>query len=116
MRRATVIGVTAALLAAVALGALLLLLLRPAVSVPSSVRAEVTIECAAPVGLDAGECGSWGDEILAEDAAPRTFEREDLRRLRIDRGILGFADTCRVEYFVSRYPDSAVWTNEIPCR
>lgn len=93
-----------------------LLVLRPGAAATSSVRPDVTIECTGAVGLEADACGAWGDELLAEDPAPRTFEREDLRRLRLDRDLFGFADACRVEYFLSRYPDSPVWTAELSCR
>ena len=114
MQRAAAIGAAAIVLVAIAVG--LLLILRPNAALPSSVRSDVTVECSGAVGLEPEACRAWGDELLAEDAAPRTFAREDLRRLRLDRGLLGLADSCRVEYFLSRYPDSPVWSDELPCR
>lgn len=114
MRRVTVFGAVAVILVLILAGALLVL--RPGAAAPSSVNPDVTIECTGAAGLDTDACGAWGDELLTEDAAPRTFEREDLRRLRLDRELLGFADVCRLEYFLSRYPDSAVWSAEVPCR
>lgn len=115
MRRVA-FGAAAVILVVILGAALLVLVIRPGAAATSSVRPDVTIECTGAVGLEADACGAWGDELLSEDAAPRTFEREDLRRLRLDRGLFGFADACRVEYFLSRYPDSPVWSAELPCR
>ena len=114
MRRVVAIGAAAIVLVAIVVA--VLVVLRPAITVVSSVHPDVTVECSAAVGLGAEACRTWGDELLLEDAAPRTFEREDLRRLRLDRGNLGLADECRVEYFLSRYPDRAIWSDELPCR
>lgn len=114
MRRPVAIVAATIALAAIVVGAFLVL--RPGTAVASSMRPDVTIECSAAVGLDADACRAWGDELLREDAAPRTFEREDLRRLRLDRGLLGLAGECRIEYFLSRYPEIAIWSDELPCR
>lgn len=89
---------------------------RPGVSVASTVNAAVTIECTGATGIGADACGEWGDATLTEDRAPRTFEREDLRRLRIDRSLLGLGGECRVEWFLWRYPDSPAWSDEVACR
>jgi hypothetical protein len=90
--------------------------LRPGASGPSSVHPAAAIECTAATGAGADECAAWGDAILAEDAAPRTFRREDVRRLRLDRDLFGLGASCRAEYFLSRYPDRPVWSQEVPCR
>jgi hypothetical protein len=112
MNRAMIVG---------GVGALALLVfagwtLRPGVSGQSTVLPASAIECSAATGADADECRAWGDAILAEDDAPRTFQRGDVRRLRLDRDLLGFGGSCRAEYFLSRYPDRPVWTQEVPCR
>lgn len=115
MKRSPV-AIGAAVIVLVAIVVIALVVLRPGTAAVSSVRPDVAIECSAGVGLDEDACRAWGDELLREDAAPRTFEREDLRRLRLDRGLLGLAGECQVEYFVSRYPDIAIWSDELPCR
>jgi hypothetical protein len=90
--------------------------LRPGAEASSRVHSAVAIECTAATGAGSDECGAWGDAILVEDAAPRTFRREDVRRLRLDRELLGLGASCRAEYFVSRYPDRPVWSQEVRCR
>ena len=91
-------------------------LLRPGASAASTVSPAVTIECTAATGADAEACLAWGDATLADDPAPNTFEREDLRRLRLDRSSLGFGSECTVELFISRYPDRPVWSGTVACR
>jgi hypothetical protein len=89
---------------------------RPGTFVPSTVHDAVTIECTGATGVTADVCGEWADAILVEDRAPRTFEREDLRRLRLDRSLHGFGGECRAEWYLLRYPDSPVWSDEVACR
>lgn len=110
-------------LAVIAIGVVLVAVLagawvvvRPNVSVASTVNRAVTIECTGATGMGADGCGEWGDAILTEDRAPRTFEREDLRRVRIDRSLLGLGGECRVEWFLTRYPDRSAWSDEVACR
>ena len=112
-RTGTVIAIGVALVAALA-GACVAA--RPGVSVASTVDEAVRIECTGATGIGADACGEWGDAILTEDRAPRTFEREDLRRLRIDRSLLGLGPECRVDWFLSRYPDDPAWSDEVACR
>jgi hypothetical protein len=89
--------------------------LRAGAGASSRVHPAVAIQCTAATGAGSDECGAWGDAILLEDAAPRTFRREDVRLLRLDRDLLGFGASCRAEYFLSRYPDRPVWSQGIPC-
>ena len=88
---------------------------RPAVSARSGLNALISIECSAATAASAGGCQRWGDAILATDPAPNTFEREDLRRVALDRSLLGFGGDCTVAFFISRY-DDPVWSGAVPCR
>ncbi len=92
-----------------------LLVARPAVIATSLVDPDVRIECTSAAGADDGACLAWGDAILAEGSPSSTFEAEDVVRLRLDRGLLGFGDGCEAEWFLSRYPDEAVWTEDVAC-
>jgi hypothetical protein len=87
----------------------------PVTTAASTLQPGVTIECVGSTGVT-DECRAWGDEILAEGPPSTTFEIDDLVRIRLDRPILGFASTCVAEYFVSRYPDDAIWDDEVACR
>ena len=102
------------LLVVVAVGAGALLL-RPASSALSTVDADVTVECSAATGVDDVACGAWGDAILAEGSPTTTFEAEDVVRLRLERALLGFGDTCRAEWFLGRYPEDVVWSEDVAC-
>ena len=106
-----------AVLALVAIVAAVLVFLRTGSvsTAESTLQPGLTIECAGSTGVT-GACGAWGDEILAAGPPSTTFEMDDLRRLRLDRPMLGFASTCVAEYFVSRYPDDAIWDDEVACR
>ena len=92
------------------------LLLRPASSVPSTVDADVTVECSGATRVDEAACGAWGDAILAEGSPTTTFEAQDIVRLRLDRALLGFGATCRAEWFLGRYPEDVAWSAEVACR
>ena len=105
----------AALLILVGVGAVVLLLLRPASSATSTVDADVIVECSGAAGVDAGSCRVWGDAILAEGSPTTTFEARDVVRLRIDRALLGLGDTCRAEWFLGRYPDDVAWSESVAC-
>ncbi len=91
------------------------LAIRPAILVTSARNPLITIECSGATGASPTACQAWGDAILAADPAPHTFEREDLRRLSIDRSLLGFGD-CSVAYYISRYADGPVWSGAVACR
>ena len=65
--------------------------------------------------VDDADCGAWGDEILAGGSPTTTFEAEDVVRLRLDRALLGFGDTCRAEWFLGRYPDDVAWSEDVAC-
>lgn len=88
---------------------------RPAVSAISRLRLQVTIECSGATGASAAMCQAWGDAVLAADPAPPTFERSDLRRVTIDRALLGIGG-CSATFFIFRYPDAPVWSGNVPCR
>lgn len=109
------IGVVIAImvLALTAIGAGLVVA-RPTTSGASSVDSGVTIQCRPSTGVTDG-CLSWGDAILGDGAPSHTFEMDDLARLELDRALLGVGDTCTATYFIERYPDDPVWTEEVPC-
>jgi hypothetical protein len=86
---------------------------RPSVEVASATDAQVTIECAPSASLPEAECRAWGDEILAAGAPSNTFEMDDVVRVRMERA--PFNGSCRAEYFLGRYPDEVVWTEEVAC-
>lgn len=112
MRRVVVlIAILLVLLAGVAA----FLLLRPPVEAISLVDPDVTIECAAATSVSADGCLDWGDQIIESGAPSTTFEMEDLGRLRLTRELLGIGSVCQVEYFLQRYPDDAVWADEVEC-
>lgn len=96
-------------------GAVAAYALRPSVRVVSAVAPSVTTECAATTGADAIACQAWGDAIIGAGPPSSTFEMDDLGRLTIDRPLLGFASSCRISYFTTRYPDDAVWSEDAPC-
>ena len=99
--------------AAVAIGASLLLALRPSVTVASEVAPGVTVECRG-IG-DEEECLSYGDAVLAGGAPSNTFEMGDLTRLVIERPALGDASRCSAAWYIERYPDDPVWESEVAC-
>lgn len=86
-----------------------------AVRATASADPEITIECSGSTGVADG-CRPWGDAILASGPPSTTFEMVDVVRIRLDRELLGFGSTCSIDYFVGRYPDDSVWTEETACR
>lgn len=110
-RFAIVVGAVALI---VAIG-IAVLLLRPPVRVASQADPDVTIFCAAPIGIDDAACRELGDRLLAGDPPSFTFEMDDLARLELDRSLLGFGSECAAAYFIERYPDQAVFTDPIEC-
>ncbi len=111
-RRVLIAILVLVVVAVVGIGALAL---RPAVTATSRLRPQVTIECSGATGVSAGACRSWGDAILAADPAPPTFERGDLRRVTIDRTLLGIGG-CSATFLIFRYPDTPVWSGNVACR
>ena len=107
--------VAVAILVGVVVVVALAWMVRPSTQAVSAVRHEVTIECAAMTGTDVDACRAWGDAILEAGQPSFTFEMDDLARLRIDRPLQGLGANCEAVYFTSRYPDDAVWSEEIPC-
>jgi hypothetical protein len=85
----------------------------PVAAMRSTVDPDVTVECVA--GVDWTACVEWGDAILAEGSPTTTFEAEDIVRLRMDRALLGFGETCRAEWFLGRYPEDVAWSEEVAC-
>ena len=107
------------ILVAVALAVLavwFLVLSRAAVEGISAVDPDVTIECDGSASVSEESCLAWGDDVLALGAPSTTFEMQDLVRLRFSKPLPGFGSPCQVEYFLQRYPDDAVWDDDIPCR
>ena len=86
---------------------------RPSVTVTSAADPQVTIECAPSASLPEPECRAWGDEIIAAGAPSNTFEMDDVVRVRMERA--PFNGSCRADYFLGRYPDEVVWTEEVTC-
>lgn len=111
-RFAIVVGVVALLVVAIAIA---VLVLRPPVRVASRADPDVTISCAAAIGLDDAGCRGMGDRILRGGPPSFTFEMDDLARLDLDRSLLGFGSQCAAAYFIERYPDQAVFTDPIEC-
>jgi hypothetical protein len=89
---------------------------RGPVSATSTVNPRVTVQCAAATGVSAAACGAWGDQILAEDPATKTFDRRDLRRVTFDRALFGFGAECSVAWFIERDAEEPVWSGSVPCR
>ncbi len=108
--RIVVIAVVALLIGA----ATYLFVLRSPVEAPSVALPGVTIECDAWTGVSAGACGSWGDEILAGGPPSRTFNMEDLERLRLSGAPLALG-SCRAEWFLGRDLLQPVWSDELEC-
>jgi hypothetical protein len=75
----------------------------------------VTVQCSAATGVDADGCRAWGEQILRQEPRTRTFRIDDVVRLSLDRELFGFGDRCRVEYFIGRYPDRPLRSEETPC-
>lgn len=91
--------------------------LRPPARATSAVDPDVTIVCSASSGVDEAACATWGDGILAAGPPSTTFEMVDLVRLELSKAFVGFGfGECEAEYFLGRYPDSAVWTETVDCR
>ena len=105
-------GAALVLLVAVAVG---FLLIRPDVETTAGGDPGVMVECSAATGLDEAACRKWGDGVIAAGAPSSTFEMTDLGGLRLDRDLLGFASTCRTEWFITRYDAEPVWTDEGAC-
>ena len=108
--RIVVITVVALLIGA----AVYLFVLRSPVEAPSTALSEVTIECDPWTGLSAIACGSWGDAILASGPPSRTFNMEDLDRLRLSGAPLGLG-SCRADWFLGRDRAQPVWSEELEC-
>lgn len=108
--RVVVVAVVALLIGA----AVYLFVLRSPVEAPSTALAGVTIECDPWSGVSAGGCGSWGDAILAGGPPSRTFNIEDLERLRLSGAPLSVG-SCRAEWFLGRDPLRPAWSEELEC-
>ena len=91
-------------------------LLRPPVRTTSAVDADVAIVCAASTAAEAAACGAWGDELLAAGPPSTTFEMDDLVRLELSRSTFGLGGECEAVYYLGRYPDRPVWTEQVACR
>lgn len=91
-------------------------LLRPPVRTTSEVDADVAIVCAASTAAEVHACGAWGDELLSAGPPSTTFEMDDLVRLELSRSAFGFGGECEAAYYLGRYPDRPVWTEQVDCR
>jgi len=111
MGRRIIIGVLVLLLVG---AGIYLFLLRSPVEAPSTAMATVTIECDAWAGVTAADCGAWGDRLLGAGPPSRTFNMEDLERVRLSGAPLGLG-VCRVAYFLGRDLDRPVWNEETDC-
>jgi hypothetical protein len=108
--RILVIAVVALLIGA----GVYLFLLRSPVEAPSITLSGVTIECDPWTGVSPDGCGSWGDAILAGGPPSRTFNIEDLERLRLSGAPLSLGG-CRAEWFLGRDPVQPVWSDDLEC-
>jgi hypothetical protein len=111
MGRRIIIGVLVLLLVG---AGIYLFLLRTPVEAPSTAMAAVTIECDAWTGATVDGCRAWGDRLLASGPPSRTFNMEDLERLRLSGTPLGLG-ACRVAYYLGRDLDRPVWNEETDC-
>lgn len=97
-------------IAVVAIG---IAMLSGTVAATASVDPDVTVRC--PGSLSVEACADWGDRVLADGPPSTTFEMQDLVRIELSRGVLGAGSTCQAAYFIGRYPDEAVWDEEVAC-
>ena len=100
--------------AVVLVGAGWFILGRAGVEAASTVDPDVTIRCDGSTSVSAAACLAWGDDILRAGPPSHTFEMDDLARLDLTGGLF-ISDTCEVRYFLERYADKSVWTEELPC-
>lgn len=115
MRRRVIVAAALGVGAVVALVVGWLVIGRPSVRAESTVMPGVAIECAGPTGVSAATCAAWGDDILRRGPPSATFGMEDLARLEVRREAWGFAGDCEAAFFIGRYPDDPVWTEDVPC-
>ena len=110
-----VIRVVAIVVVALLIGAAVyLFVLRSPVEAPSAALPGVTIECDPWTGMSVAGCRAWGDAILTGGPPSRTFNMEDLERLRLRGAPLSFG-SCRAEWFLGRDPVQPVWSEELEC-
>ncbi len=109
-RGRVIVGVSG--LVVLALAAAAFFVLRPGATATSAQG--VTLECSAATGLTAQQCLGWGEEALANPEVA-TFEIEDVVRVTLDRPMFGLSSSCRVEYFLGRYPDEPALSRQTAC-
>ena len=108
--------VIAVVVAAVILGGVYVFHLFMDVRATSSALPGVAIVCSGSTRISSAEaCRAWGDAILGEGPPSHTFNIEDLARLELSRPLLGLAGACEADWFLGRYPDDAVWAEEVAC-
>ncbi len=107
-RGALIIGVIAALVAALVVA---VLLLRPSATVTTA--GGLAVECAG-IG-DEPACEAWAAAVLADGPGIHTFDPDDLEGVRLSRSILGLIGDCQAEYFVGRFGEEAVARETVPC-
>ena len=103
----------AAVAGGIALAALVIvvgaIMLRPTTT---AVVDGITIECDG-VGSD-DACAAWAASRLAEGPHIRTFDPDDLARMRLLRPF-PLPGACTAEYFVGRDPDEPVARETVDC-
>jgi hypothetical protein len=72
----------------------------------------IAVEC---VGIDEAACAFWAESVMAEGPGIRTFDPDDLVRIRLSQPILGLIGECQAEYFVGRDDDETAAREAVPC-
>ncbi|MCV0403249.1 MAG: hypothetical protein K5924_06015 [Chloroflexi bacterium] len=96
-----------------AVGLVAAVFLGGSIDAPSGVDPDVTVRCPRALSVDA--CTTWGDRIIEDGPPSTTFEMQDVVRVELARGPFGWVGACEVRYFLGRYPDDAVWHEEVAC-
>jgi hypothetical protein len=73
---------------------------------------EIAVEC---VGVDEEACAQWAASVLEAGPGIRTFDPDDLERVRLSQPFLGIFGECRAEYFVERDEDDPAARESVPC-
>ncbi len=81
---------------------------------PASSDSSIMIECDGSTRIGPGECGPWGDTILAAGSPGENVDMSQITRLEIGRALWGYIDHCTVQYYVEGIGDS-VYEADVGC-
>lgn len=109
------IRILAVVLLIALVGGTVYLAVRPGHEVSSASDPDVSFTCDGSTGVDADQCTTWGDDVLALGPPSTTFELQDVSLLHFSKPLFGFGSPCRVEYYLQRYADDPVWEEDVPC-